>query len=127
MKKYFIPIILALFVLLSVVFYLLHQQVPQISFSVLMAGNGLMAILVLGGYLIVKKQIGSRPQAFVRGVYSSSFLKLFVCMVAILAYVLVDKEHIYRPVLFILFGIYAVYTVFETWALSQMARGASRS
>jgi len=70
----------------------------------------------------VNKQVDSRPQAFVRGVYSASFLKLMVCMVSILVYVLLNRTHIHKPSVFVLFGIYAVYTVVETWVLSKRVR-----
>lgn len=122
MKKYFIPVIIGIFIVLSIGFYVLQMLKPAFSFGVLMAGNIIMALLSLGTFFMVRKQINKRPEAFVRGVYSSSFLKLMVCMIAILVYVLTDKDHIYKPSVFVLFGIYAVYTVFETWLLSQMAR-----
>jgi hypothetical protein len=123
MKKYFILIVVILFLLLTAVFYALKTYAPQYSFDALMGGNILMAILVLVSYFLVQAQIDKRPEAFVRGVYSSTFLKLLVCIGAILVYALVNKPNIHKPSLFILFGIYAVYSIVETWLLSRMARG----
>lgn len=123
MKKYFILIVVILFLLLTAVFYALKTYAPQYSFGALMGGNVLMAILVLVSYFLVQAQIDKRPEAFVRGVYSSTFLKLLVCIGAILVYALVNKPNIHKPSLFILFGIYAVYSIVETWLLSRMARG----
>jgi Ca2+/Na+ antiporter len=124
MKKGFISAILIVFVTLSALFFGLRQAAPDYSFSLLMGANVLMAVLSLIGHAIVMKQVHERPQAFVRGVYASSFLKLMVCMAGILIYVLVNRPNIHKPSLFMLFGIYAIYSVVETWLLSRMAREA---
>jgi hypothetical protein len=124
MKKGFISAILIVFIALSALFFGLRQAAPEYSFSLLMGANVLMAVLSLIGHAIVTKQMRERPQAFVRGVYASSFLKLMVCMTGILAYVLINRPHIHKPSLFMLFGIYVIYSVVETWLLSRMAREA---
>ena len=122
MKKQYIIVTLIIFIALSGAFYVLKLYMPTYHFIALETGNGIMAILSLSSYFIVKKQMDSRAQAFVRGVYSASFLKLMVCMVAILVYVLINRTHIHKESVFILFGIYAVYTVAETLLLSKLAR-----
>jgi len=122
MKKNFAIVTVIIFIILSAVLYWLHISYPAYQYSVLMTGNILMAILALLSYFIVRRQVDQRPQAFVRGVYTASFLKLMVCMTALLVYVLVNKPNVHKPSVFILFGIYAVYTVSETMLLSRMAR-----
>jgi hypothetical protein len=122
MRKGFVSAILIVFIALSALFFGLRQSAPEYSFSLLMGANVLMAVLSLIGHGLVMKQISSRPQAFVRGVYSSSFLKLMVCIAGILIYVLVNKPNVHKPSLFMLFGIYAIYSIVETWLLSKIAR-----
>lgn len=122
MKKHFIITILAVFVILSLVFYWLKNNAPEYNFIVLMSGNVLMALLSTVTYVIVTRQMKKAPEAFVRGVYASSFLKLFVCIISIMVYAIVNKPDVHKPSLFILFGIYAVYSITETWMLSKMAR-----
>lgn len=122
MKKYFIPSVITVFVVLSAIFFFLKKSAPQFNFPVLMAGNVIMAALSLVTFFIVTKQMSSKPDAFVRGVYASSFLKLFVCMVAIVAYVMINRPHVHKPSLFVLFGIYAVYSIVETTLLSRLAK-----
>lgn len=122
MKKQFPIVIVIIFVLLTVLFFAMRSFAPAYHFVALETANGLMALLSLSSYFIVRKQIDSRPQAFVRGVYSASFLKLMVCMVAILVYVLLNRARIHKPSVYILFGIYALYTIVETWILSKLAR-----
>lgn len=122
MSKTFIGAIIIAFAVLSGIFFYMKTAMPAFDFNVMMSGNVLMAVLSLASYYMVTKQIKSRPEAFVRGVYSGTFLKLMVCMAAILIYVLANKPNIHKPTLFVLFGIYAVYSVIETTILSKMAR-----
>ncbi len=124
MKKYFIVIVVILFFVLSAVFYSMKIWAPDFRFGVLMGANVIMAVLTLLSHRLVKAQVNKRGEAFVRGVYSSSFLKLFVCIGAVLAYALINKPNVHKPTLFVLFGIYAVYSVAETLLLSKMAREA---
>ena len=123
MKKVFLASVISLFIVLAIVFYWLRTIAPQYDFAVLMSGNVIMVVLSLVTFFLVTKQMHSKPDAFVRGVYASSFLKLFVCMIAIVAYAMVKKPDIHKPSLFMLFGIYAVYSAVETWLLSRLARG----
>lgn len=122
MTRYFSLVIVILFIVLSVFFYMLQTYAPAYNFKLLMGGNIVMALLSLITYRIMKKQLNGKPQAFVRGVYSSTFLKLMICMIGIVAYVLINKPNIHKPSLFILFGIYAVYTFFETITISRLAK-----
>lgn len=122
MKKLFVISIVTIFVLLSIVFFMMKSYVPVFQFPALETGNMIMAALSLISFFLVEKQLDNRPQAFVRSVYSASFLKLMVCMTSILVYVLLNRAHIHKPSVFILFGIYAVYTITETWLLSKLAR-----
>ncbi|MBW7914142.1 MAG: hypothetical protein H3C54_10730 [Taibaiella sp.] len=122
MKKVFLASVVSLFIVLAIVFYWLRSIAPQYDFTVLMFGNVIMAVLSLVSFFLVTKQMHSKPDAFVRGVYASSFLKLFVCMIAIVTYAMVKKPDVHKPSLFMLFGIYAVYSAVETWLLSRLAR-----
>lgn len=122
MKKYFIPVIAIVFVALALVFFGMRTYLPQYNFTVLTVGNIVMAVLSLASYFMVNAQMKRKPDAFVRGVYASSFMKLFVCIVAILTYVIINKPNIHKPTLFVLFGIYAVYSIAETMLLSRIAK-----
>ena len=122
MRTGFIITTVVIFIVLSAVFYALKTYAPDYNFITLESGNLIMAVLSLSTYLIIEKQKAGRPQAFVRGVSGASFLKLMVCMVSILVYVLLNRAHIHKPSVFVLFGIYAVYTIIETLALSKLVR-----
>jgi Ca2+/Na+ antiporter len=122
MKTKFTLLPASVFSILSVLFYTIHQSNPLFSLTVLMGGNILMALLTLITYFIVKKQVDERPQAFVRGVYSGTFLKMMVCLIAIVIYAMLNRTTLHKPTLFVLFGIYAIYTVLETAVLMKLAK-----
>ena len=123
MRQQFVIVTLVIFALLSIAFYAMKNYAPEFHIVALEIGNVIMASLTLSSYLIMKKQMDNKPPAaFVRGVYSTSFLKLMVCMVSILVYVLLNRAHIHKASVFVMFGIYAVYTCAETILLSKMAR-----
>ena len=121
MKKTFIIATLVIFVSLTAVFYALKIYAPDYNFIVLESGNIIMAVLSLSAYFMIMKNV-DKPQAFVRGVSGASFLKLMVCMVSILVYVMLNRANIHKASVFVLFGIYAVYTAMETILLSKLAR-----
>lgn len=122
MRKVFFASVISLLIILSAVFFWLKTIAPEYHFAALMTANILMAALVTISFAVVTKKLDGSPNAFVRGVYSSTFLKLFVCIAAVLVYALANKPDVHKPTLFILFGIYAVYTVIETVLLSKITR-----
>ena len=124
MRTKFSLIIFVIFLILSAGFYAMKVYMPEYRFGLLMAANVILALLSVLTYEIVRKQMNDKPEAFVRGVYASTFLKLLVCMISILLYVMLNRENLHKPSLFILFGIYAVYTSVETILLSKLARQA---
>lgn len=119
MNKGFLGSIVILCGLLSAVFLNLGGGYDT---NALLIGNIIMALLCLASYFIVIKQIDARPQAFVRSVSGSSYLKIFVCLVGILSYALIKKPNAHKPTIFMLMGIYAVYTIIETIFVQRSAR-----
>ena len=121
-QKYFLYTSV-IFIVLSVLLFIVHVYAPDYSFFALEVGNAIMALLVVAAWFMVNKQTGAdRPHAFVNGVYSASLLKLMVCMFAMLIYVFLNRSHVHKPTVFVLFGIYAVYTIMETTFLSKRLR-----
>jgi hypothetical protein len=108
--------------LLTAVLLILFRQRPEYDLTALLTANGIMFILSLAAWAILKRNVGERPQAFVRGVYGATMLRLFVCLVGIISYAMIKRPAVHKPTLFIMFGIYAVYTVIETMTFSQQAR-----
>lgn len=122
MKRTFVVAMVVVFALLSITFIALGIYAPQFQTTALHTANVIMLSLSLCAYVLVNKKIAERPQAFVQGVYSASLLKLMVCMVAMLGYVLLHKDKLHKPTIFALLGIYAIYSATETILLSKSAR-----
>ena len=124
MKKSFIISIAIVFVALTLVFVFLVKVKPEFDLLALEAGNVLMLLLAMFSYLMVGRQLNGRPQAFVSGVYSATFLKILVCMFTILIYVVLNRKSLYVPIVFVFFGTYLVYSVVETIFLQRMAKAS---
>jgi len=122
MKRLFIISVVTIFVLLSGIFFTMKNYAPAFQLAALETGNTIMAALSLITFFLIEKQMDNRPQAFVRSVSAASFLKLMVCMISILVYVLINRAHIHKPSVFVLFGIYSIYTITETLLLSKLVR-----
>jgi hypothetical protein len=121
-RKYFIPVIILVFITLSALFYGAKMYLPEYNLNLLMGGNIILAALSIISFLLISAQMTKKPAAFIRGVQASNFLKLFVCVVSVVVYVMINKPHVHKPSLFVLMGIYAVYSIIETWLLSRLAK-----
>lgn len=122
MKNTFFAIALFIFAALTGLFFWMKSAMPEFNFNVLMTGNVIMLLLSVGTFFMVSKQIHVSSHAFFRGVYSSTFLKLFICIIGIVGYAMINKPNVHKPSLFVLLGIYFVYTAVETVVLSQLAK-----
>src|SRR5919107_68167 len=61
--------------------------------DVLIYGNLFLLLITLFSYLLAKRGLNSsNPHAFVRAVYSSIILKLFVCLIAAFIYISINKS-----------------------------------
>jgi hypothetical protein len=126
MKKYFPLVILSLFILVSGCLFLFVRQYPAYDLNALLAANGVLAFLVILGYLMIRRQLkGDGAHAFVRGVYSATLLKLMVSLGGIFAYAIGNKEHLHKPTVFLMLGLYFLYTIVETAILSGVVKKSS--
>ena len=103
---------------------LLWQSDPAYDFNALVAADVIMLLLSLAAWALLRKSVAERPQAFVRGVYGATMLRLFVCMIGILTYALMNRAHLHKPTLFVMFGIYMAYAIIETAVFSRIAKKA---
>ena len=116
---------------LILVFIILNSLI--ISFKTFLEGHGfdrdflvianlLLFILSVSAFLLQRRAfLSPNPNAFVRGVYSAILIKLFVCMIAFLAYAFLNKS-VNKPALFTSMGFYILYTSLEVATLMKAAR-----
>ena len=122
MKKGFLIAMLVIFAVLTAIFMAVNSLYPQFHTAAMHGANVLMLTLSFVAYFLINKKIDNRPHAFVQGVYSASLLKLMVCMVAMLIYIFANRDTLHKPTIFVLMGIYAVYSAVETILVSCTAR-----
>lgn len=120
----FSPVFL-LFVLLNAFFIAGRSMLARwnADSDVLIAGNLFLFIITFVSFLIAQKGLQQKnPHAFVRSVYISIIFKLFVCIIAAFAYIATYRKAINKPALFILMGLYLIYTFLEVAQLTRLLK-----
>ncbi|HVM88659.1 MAG TPA: hypothetical protein VMT76_10770 [Puia sp.] len=114
-KKPFLPvsyIFLVIAVIITATGFFLSSA-DSVLFSTLMAGNLILFIATFFSFGFYFKAINkNNTQAFLRMVYSAMFLKMGICIVAVLLYALIVKP-VSKPAILIFFGLYFIYTFAE--------------
>ena len=91
--------------------------------SVLIVGNAVLFASTLVSFVFAKQGLRSEnPQAFVRSVYLSIMIKLFICVIAAVIYIFLFRRNINRPALFTCMGLYLIYTFIEVSVLTKILK-----
>jgi hypothetical protein len=94
-----------------------------IDFIVLLAGNLLLfAVSIYSFRLGIKALQHKNVQVFLRLVYSSLILKLFLLSIAAFIYIARFKQEVSKPALFGCFGLYFIYTFTEVRLVMQQSK-----
>lgn len=88
-----------------------------------MIGNVVLAgVSVLSYYFHRKAMKTQSNHAFIRYVYSSSLLKLVLCLIGIGLYVYFYRSHVSLATILFLMLLYIIYTILEVFNLLQIAK-----
>jgi len=120
-----VPIVV-LFIILTAFFLTRKNFLEEHGFdqSVLIVGNLILFLATLLSFLFANRGLkSSNPQAFVRSVYLSIMVKLFVCIIAALIYIFMFRNNLNKPALFTCMGLYLVYTIIEVSVLTRLLKG----
>jgi len=122
--KGFMPVILVFIVLngflISAKNMLQRWNVDQ---DVVIIGNALLFLITLCSFLLAQRGLKNpNPHAFIRSVYVSVMLKLFVCIIAAFVYIAMYKSNLNKPALFICMALYLVYTFLEVASLTKLLK-----
>ena len=91
--------------------------------EVVIYGNLLLFLITLFSWLLAQRGLKNpNPHAFIRSVYMSVMLKLFVCMIAAFIYISINKARLNKPGLFTCMGLYLVYTFLEISLLMKLLK-----
>jgi hypothetical protein len=94
-----------------------------VDFAILLTGNFLLfAVSFYSFRLGVKALYHEQVQVFLRLVYSSLLLKLFLLSVAAFIYIAWYKTEVNKPALFGCFGLYIIYTFTEVRLVMKQQR-----
>lgn len=122
--KGFMPAVV-FFVLLNVFFVSGRKMLERWNADqdVLIIGNALLFTITLISFLLAQRGLKNpNPHAFVRAVYMSIMLKLFVCIIAAFVYISIYKSNLNKPALFTCMALYLVYTFMEVGILLKLLK-----
>ncbi|MHB1920981.1 MAG: hypothetical protein ACYCOO_01975 [Chitinophagaceae bacterium] len=86
-------------------------------------GNLLLALLTAISYYFNSQAIKSKNNhAFIRSVYLATFLKLMLCIAAVLVYVVFFRSLLDKSTIFLLMFLYFLYTFLETFSLFHVSK-----
>ncbi len=122
--KGFLPILL-IFVVLNAFFIAGRNMLARWNADqeVLIIGNALLFVITFISFLLAIRGLNNpNPHAFVRSVYGSIILKLFVCMIAALVYISIYQKDLNKVALFTCMGLYLVYTFMEVSILTRLLK-----
>ena len=122
--KGLLPVII-LFVVLNAVFIAGRSVLERwgADQGVLIIGNGILFLITLMSFSLAQRGLNSpNSHAFVRAVYGSVMIKLFLCLIAAFIYISTHKGNLNKPALFTCMGLYLLYTFMEVSALMKLLR-----
>lgn len=120
----FAPVVL-LFVILNTLAISLRPKWAawNVDQDVLIIGNLFLFLITTLSFFIARKGVTHKnTHAFMRSVYGSIMLKMFLCIIAAFIYIAVYKKGLNKAGLFICMGLYLVYTFLEVSALTRLLR-----
>lgn len=91
--------------------------------DVVIIGNLLLFLITLISFVLGLRGLKNpNPHAFVRSVYTSMMLKLFLCVIAAFIYISMYRDNLNKPALFTCMGLYLVYTFMEVSVLMKLLK-----
>ncbi|MEO8568738.1 MAG: hypothetical protein ABI419_06370 [Ginsengibacter sp.] len=124
MQKKLVPVIL-LFGLITALIFIFKSFLKINGFDInfLLTGNLILFLLSVSGFLIQMRGLRSpNINAFIRGVYSSLLLKMFMLVIIVLIYIFMNEGNVNKPSLFACMALYFLYTAIEVKQLMKIAR-----
>src|ERR1700749_4498700 len=120
--KKMVPLFIV-FVVFSILLLLSQSLFPKFGLdsNVLLIANALFFILGIITFLIQYKALqNSNPNVFIRSVMSGMMLKMFVCVIAVLIYVLANRNNYSKASIFAGAVLYFVYLTVEVKVMLKL-------
>lgn len=114
-----------LFILITVIVLIFKATLLERGFAIstLLVGNLLLFCLsFLGFFLQIRGLKSKNINAFLRGIYASLLVKIFIVIIVLGIYLFVTKGKVNKPALFTIMGLYILYTFIEVKQLLKISR-----
>ena len=119
-----VPVI-ALFILVNLAITIFNSHLAALGFELqfLLIANLLLFCLSLSGFFIQMKGLkSSNVHAFIRGIYASLMLKIFIVIIVLGIYLFISGGNVNKPSLFTAMALYLLYTFIEVKQLIKISR-----
>lgn len=120
--KILFPLALTFFLFtLAILIAKLFFDSGSIDFVVILVANGLFFLISLLVFRMQRKAMQhSNPNVFIRSVMAGMMIKMFIVIVAVIAYVLLSRNFFNKPAIFISLLLYLVYLAVEVAAVMKL-------
>jgi len=121
MKSKYSTLILFVSINILCTLILLFYPLESINFSLVFTSNCLLFCLSTLILRIQQKGLNNKnPNAFIQSIMLGMLLKMFVCVIAVLIYVLISKSGINKNGLLLSMFLYLIYLAVEVSAISKI-------
>ena len=121
MKSKYSTLILFVSINILCTLILLFYPLESINFNLVFTSNCLLFCLSTLILRIQQKGLNNKnPNAFIQSIMLGMLLKMFVCVIAVLIYVLMSKSGINKNGLFLSMFLYLIYLAVEVSAISKI-------
>ena len=120
--RMFFPLVLtfSLFTLILLIAKLFFDN-NGIDFIVILIANALFFLMSILVFRMQRKAMQhSNPNVFIRSVMAGMMIKMFIVIVAVMAYVLLSGKNFNKPAIFISLLLYLVYLAVEVAAVMKL-------
>ena len=121
MKSKYSTLILFVSINILCTLILLFYPIESINFNLVITSNCLLFCLSTLILRIQQKGLNNKnPNAFIQSIMLGMLLKMFVCVIAVLIYVLISKSGINKNGLLLSMFLYLIYLAVEVSAISKI-------
>ena len=117
--------LVVLFAAINGMFILFEKWFTQkgIDTDVAILGNLILFVATLLSYFVYVSTLKNNTgTGALKGMYGSFAVKFFICLIAVVIYLMSFKEKVNKPALIICMGLYIVYTILEVSTLQRLLR-----
>lgn len=122
--KSFTPLFI-LFILVNILIVGFKKSLANADYDVefIWVANLVIFLLSIMGYYLQLRGVGSANfNHFLRGIYSSLLMKMFIIIGALVIYIAVGGGKVNTPAVLISMGLYLIYTAIEVIQLMKIVR-----